>query len=177
MGFALGEGLYVGWTHESAVTDRTFLCRLRYRMPLMHDLGQFVEAQSAVYQDVCVELAAGKKTSHWMWFVFPQLAGLGRRSMAVRFGIASVAEAQAYWQHEVLGPRLKQCIELVMAIKGKTAFQIFGTPDDLKFRSCLTLFAHALPDEPLFAAALAKYFRGEFDTKTVELLPRSQQKT
>lgn len=93
--------------------------------------------------------------------------------MAVRFALASVTEAQAYWQHELLGPRLMQCIELVMASKGKTAFQIFGTPDDLKFRSCLTLFAHAFPDEPLFTAALAKLFHGEYDPKTVELFPRA----
>lgn len=112
-----------------------------------------------------------------MWFIFPQLAGLGRSLMATRYGIDSLAEAQAYWQHELLGQRLKQCIELVVAIKGKTAFQIFGTPDDLKLRSCLTLFARAIPDEPLFGQVLNKFFHGEYDSKTVELLPRMQHRT
>ena len=146
------------------------------RMASNQDLQRFVEAQQPVYEKVCAELAAGKKSSHWMWFVFPQLAGLGRSSMAVRFALASVTEAQAYWQHELLGPRLMQCIELVIASKGKTAFQIFGTPDDLKFRSCMTLFAHAFPDEPLFKTALTKFFHGEFDSKTVELFPRAGQR-
>lgn len=142
-------------------------------MPLTYNLQRFVEAQETVYQEVCAELAVCKKTSHWMWFIFPQLAGLGRSSMAVRFGIASIAEAQSYWKDELLGPRLRQCIESVMASKGKSAFQIFGTPDDLKFRSCLTLFAYAVPDEPLFREALTKFFHGEFDSKTVELLSRA----
>lgn len=93
--------------------------------------------------------------------------------MAVRFALASVSEAQAYWQHELLGPRLRQCTEWVMASKGKTAFQIFGTPDDLKFRSCMTLFAHAMPEEKLFKGALDSFFDGKFDSKTVELLARA----
>lgn len=105
-----------------------------------HNLQRFVEAQNPVYRQVCAELAAGAKTSHWMWFVFPQLKGLGHSALAQRFGIASKAEAQAYWQHAVLGARLKECIELVLAIEGKTALDIFGSPDDLKFHSSLTLF-------------------------------------
>ena len=157
----------------SATRHRT-VCITITGMASRQDLQRFVEAQQSVYEQACAELAAGKKSSHWMWFVFPQLAGLGRSSMAVRFALASVSEAQAYWQHELLGPRLKQCIELVIASKGKTAFQIFGTPDDLKFRSCLTLFAHALPDEPLFKAALTKFFQGELDSKTVELFSREK---
>jgi uncharacterized protein (DUF1810 family) len=104
-----------------------------------------------------------------MWFVFPQLDGLGRSSMAQRFAIRSREEARAYWQHPVLGTRLRECIELMLAIKGRSAFQILDTPDDLKFRSCLTLFAAVLPDEPVFAKALDKYFTGG-DSRTLELL-------
>ncbi len=107
-----------------------------------------------------------------MWFVFPQLQGLGRSSMAVKFGIASREEALAYWQHPILGVRLKECMELVLAVKGRNAFQIFGTPDDLKFRSSMTLFSHAVPDEPFFMRALVKYFDGRDDPRTMELLGR-----
>jgi uncharacterized protein (DUF1810 family) len=136
------------------------------------DLQRFVEAQNRVYDDVRAELTAGRKSSHWMWFVFPQLQGLGRSSMAVKFGIASKEEALAYWRHPILGARLKECLELVLAVKGKTAFQIFGTPDDMKLRSSMTLFSHAVPDEPLFKRALVKYFDGRDDPRTVELLAR-----
>jgi uncharacterized protein (DUF1810 family) len=135
-----------------------------------HDLQRFVLAQDPVYSQVCAELAAGAKTSHWMWFVFPQLKALGHSATAQHFGIASRAEAQAYWQHPVLGPRLKTCSELVVAVEGKTAFQIFHSPDDLKFRSCMTLFAQVAPEEPVFNRALAKYFGGESDARTLELL-------
>lgn len=137
------------------------------------DLQRFVDAQDRVYGQIRSELAAGSKTSHWMWFVFPQLQGLGRSAMAVKYEIVSRQEAQAYWQHTILSPRLKECVELVLAVKGKTAFQIFGTPDDLKFRSCMTLFAHAVPDELVFRRALVKYFDGRDDPRTMELLARS----
>lgn len=137
------------------------------------DLQRFVEAHDWVYDDVCAELSAGSKTSHWMWFVFPQLQGLGRSSMAVKFGIASKEEALAYWQHPILGARLKECVELGLAIKGKTAFQIFGTPDDLKFRSSITLFSLAAPGEPMFERALGRYFDGRADPRTMDLLARS----
>ena len=136
----------------------------------LHDLQRFVLAQEPVYPQVCAELAAGAKTSHWMWFVFPQLKALGRSATAQHFGIASRAEAQAYWRHPVLGPRLKACSELVVAIEGKTALQIFRSPDDLKFRSSMTLFAPVAPEEPVFNRALAKYFGGEGDARTLELL-------
>lgn len=135
-----------------------------------HDLRRFVEAQDPVYQQVRAELAAGSKTSHWMWFVFPQLQGLGHSAMATRFGIHSKQEAQAYWQHPVLGARLKECVELVLGVADKTALQIFGPPDDLKFRSSMTLFAHALPHEPLSRRALLKYFDGLDDPRTLELI-------
>ena len=132
-------------------------------------LQRFVDAQQGVYAQVCAELAAGCKRSHWMWFVFPQLKGLGRSATAQHYGIASKAEAQAYWAHPLLGPRLKQCTDLVLAVDGRSAQQIFGPPDDLKFRSCMTLFAQAT-GEPVFTRALQKYFDGEADPRTIELL-------
>ncbi|MHB1248180.1 MAG: DUF1810 domain-containing protein [Polaromonas sp.] len=140
----------------------------------LHDLQRFVEAQNPVYKQVCAELAAGAKTSHWMWFVFPQLKGLGRSELAKHFGIASTAEAEAYWQHAVLGKRLKECVELVLAVEGKTPLEIFGSPDDLKFQSSLTLFAMAAPQEPVFNRALTKYFGGDRDMRTLKLLVPTQ---
>ena len=118
-----------------------------------HNIQRFTDAQNPVYEEVLAELAAGRKTSHWMWFVFPQHKELGRSAMAQRYGIASKEEAQAYWQHPVLGARLRECVELVLAGRGKTAFQIFGSPDDLKFRSSLTLFYKVAPNESLFQRA------------------------
>lgn len=135
-----------------------------------HGLQRFVAAQDPVYAQVCAELAAGAKTSHWMWFIFPQHQALGRSATARHFGIASRAEALAYWQHPLLGARLKACTELVLAVRGKTALQLFGPPDDLKFRSCMTLFAHVAPDEPVFRQALEKYFGGAGDAATPALL-------
>lgn len=136
----------------------------------LHNLQRFVLAQDPVYNQVCAELAAGAKTSHWMWFVFAQLKALGRSATAQHFGIASRAEAQAYWQHPVLGPCLKTCSELVMAVEDKTALQIFHSPDNLKFRSSMTLFAQVAPQELVFNRALARYFDGKGDTRTLELL-------
>ena len=136
----------------------------------LYDLQRFVLAQDPVYSQVCAELAAGAKTSHWMWFVFPQLRALGRSATAQHFGIASRTEAEAYWQHPVLGSRLKECSELVMAVEGKSALQIFHSPDDLKFRSSMTLFAQVAPQEAIFDRALVKYFGGKGDVKTLDLL-------
>lgn len=133
------------------------------------DLKRFVDAQRSVYAEVCAELAAGCKRSHWMWFVFPQLKGLGRSATAQHYGIASKAEAQAYWAHPLLGPRLKECTELVLAVDGRSAHQIFGPPDDLKFRSCMTLFARATGDA-VFSRALEKFFDGRPDEATLRLL-------
>ena len=135
-----------------------------------HDLQRFIVAQDPVYPQVCVELAAGDKTSHWMWFIFPQLKALGRSATAQHFGIASRAEAEAYWRHPVLGARLKECSELVVSVEGRTALEIFHSPDDLKFRSSMTLFAQAAPQEPVFSRAQARYFGGQGDAKTLELL-------
>ena len=134
------------------------------------DLQRFVESQDVVWPQVRGELAAGAKTSHWMWFVFPQLRGLGRSATALHFGIASGDEARAYWCHPLLGARLKEATGLALAVAGRSALQIFGPPDDLKFRSCMTLFEAVAPDEPAFARALETYFGGERDARTLELL-------
>ena len=136
----------------------------------LQSLERFVEAQGRVYASVLEELAAGNKTSHWMWFVFPQLKALGRSSMAKHFGIESRDEAIAYWQHPVLGKRLKECTELVLAAGGKTVHEIFGQPDDLKFRSCITLFAQVAPEEPVFIKALERFFDEKPDVMTLNLL-------
>jgi uncharacterized protein (DUF1810 family) len=135
-----------------------------------HDLRRFVDAQAPVYAQILAELSAGQKRSHWMWFVFPQIAGLGHSAMARRFAIASLAEAAAYLAHPVLGPRLRECCRLATLVEGRSAQAIFGTPDDLKFRSSLTLFAAAAPNEAIFAAALEKYFTGEPDGATLARL-------
>ncbi|MDE3112220.1 MAG: DUF1810 domain-containing protein [Chloroflexota bacterium] len=135
-----------------------------------HDLERFVEAQDGVYEQVKTELARGRKTSHWMWFVFPQMRGLGHSAMAERYGIGSAAEARAYWEHSLLGRRLKECVDLVLGVEGKTAREIMGSPDDVKLRSCLTLFEHVAPEEPAFARALEKYYRGERDPLTLTML-------
>jgi uncharacterized protein (DUF1810 family) len=132
-----------------------------------YDLQRFVDAQSQLIDRVRDELRAGRKQSHWMWFIFPQIAGLGFSAMAQRYAIASLDEAKAYLAHPVLGPRLKECTALVNAAQGKTALQIFGTPDDLKFRSSMTLFHAAAPNEPLFSEALRKYFGGVGDPATL----------
>src|SRR5690606_16550261 len=121
-------------------------------MPPADDLERFVEAQNRVYDTVRAELAAGRKRTHWMWFIFPKLRGLGFSATAHYYGIASRAEAEAYARHPILGPRLRECTSLVLGVDGKTAHQIFGSPDDLKFRSCMTLFAAVCPDDPLFRA-------------------------
>jgi uncharacterized protein (DUF1810 family) len=133
-----------------------------------YHFGRFVEAQDAIYAQVCEELRQGEKRSHWMWFVFPQIRGLGRSPMAERFAIGSLAEARAYLKHEILGARLRECTRLVNAVEGKSASEIFGFPDDLKFHSSMTLFARAGDGEAVFREALAKYFGGEMDPGTVE---------
>jgi len=136
-----------------------------------HELQRFVDAQDGVWEDVRAELADGRKRTHWMWFVFPQLAALGRSGMAKRYGLASRAEAAAYWAHPVLGPRLKECSEHVLAVPGgRTALEVMGAPDDLKLRSCMTLFSEVAPEEPVFRRVLAKYYGGEADRRTLELL-------
>jgi uncharacterized protein (DUF1810 family) len=134
-------------------------------------LQRFVAAQARVYADVEAELKAGAKTSHWMWFVFPQLKGLGRSSTALHYGIGSLEEAQAYWRHPLLGARLKQCCAwLTVLPRERTAVQVFGSIDVLKLRSCLTLFERAAPDEPVFGALLERFYGGERDAATLALI-------
>ena len=135
-----------------------------------YDLERYVQAQEPVFAQVCAELAAGRKQSHWMWFIFPQLRGLGSSAMAERYAIGSLAEARAYLAHPLLSERLRTCTELVNRIEGRTAQAIFGYPDHLKFRSSMTLFARAAGGSELFAESLAKYFAGEEDPRTRELL-------
>jgi len=135
-----------------------------------HNLQRFVEAQAPVIDRVRAELSEGRKRSHWMWFIFPQIAGLGSSPMARRYAISSLEEARAYLAHPVLGPRLEDCARLVLAVEGSTASDILGWPDDMKFRSSMTLFAEAAPDNPVFAEALDKYFDGEPDAQTLNRL-------
>ena len=134
------------------------------------DLERFIDAQAPVIGRVRDELRAGTKRTHWMWFVFPQIAGLGHSAMAERYAIVSLDEAKAYAAHPVLGTRLRDCTALVLAVKDKSAHAIFGSPDDLKFHSCMTLFARAAPEEPLFNQALERFFSGREDPLTVERL-------
>lgn len=135
-----------------------------------YGLSRFAEAQSTEYSEVILELRAGCKQSHWIWFVFPQLKGLGRSSTSEYYGISSLEEARAYLAHPVLGPRLSECTELVLRIENRPVDRIFGFPDNLKFRSSMTLFSRAAPENAIFQAALDKYFSGEPDARTLELL-------
>lgn len=135
------------------------------------DLERFVRAQDPVYRGVQGELARGRKQTHWMWFIFPQVAGLGVSAMSQRYAIGSRAEAQAYLAHPVLGGRLIECTRLVLAVQGRTINAILGAPDDTKFRSSMTLFG-AVSDEPIFDQALARYFAGERDRATLEILAK-----
>jgi uncharacterized protein (DUF1810 family) len=142
-----------------------------------YDLNRFVQAQQPRYAQVCAELAAARKRTHWMWFIFPQLKGLGSSPTAKYYGISSLAEARAYLAHPLLGERLRECTALVNGLEGATAQAIFGYPDELKFRSCMTLFAYAAGERPdparggdPFSAALERYYAGEADPLTVRLL-------
>lgn len=134
------------------------------------DLERFVQAQEPVYATVLAELRAGHKRSHWMWFIFPQIAGLGRSEMAQRYAIASGDEAAAYLAHPVLGARLRECAGLVAKHEDLSAEEIFGHPDDLKFRSSMTLFADVAPDEAVFQDCIDKYFDGDPDDATLARL-------
>lgn len=133
-------------------------------------LQRFLDAQNPVYEQACAELRAGRKDTHWMWFTFPQLRGLGSSRMAVEYGISSRAEAEAYLKHPVLGPRIRQCARLVNAIEGRSVDEIFGYPDNLKFWSSMTLFASVARENRVFQDALDKYFEGQPDARTVERL-------
>ena len=136
-----------------------------------HHLRRFVDAQKDGYARALEEIRAGRKQSHWMWYVFPQVEGLGASAMSRRYAITSVAEAEAYLAHPVLGPRLVACSEAVLAVEGRSAREIFGAPDDQKLRSCATLFARVSPPGSVFERVLARYFGGAPDDRTLQRLP------
>jgi uncharacterized protein (DUF1810 family) len=138
--------------------------------PDPYALQRFVDAQRGVYAQAEQELRDGRKESHWMWYIFPQIKGLGQSAMAQKYAISSVAEATEYLNHPELGKRLRKCTELVTAINGRSIEDIFGYPDHLKFHSSMTLFAHATNDNQIFLDALGKYYRSEFDQQTIERL-------
>ena len=135
-----------------------------------YDLSRFERAQQDSFKQALAEISSGKKRTHWMWYIFPQIDGLAFSSTAKYYAIKSMAEAKAYLDHPVLGPRLRQCAEEVVRVEGRSAREIFGSPDDLKLRSCATLFACVLPPGSVFDRLLDKYYRGERDRKTLRLL-------
>ena len=135
-----------------------------------YNLRRFVDAQNSCFESVRSELQDGAKRGHWIWFIFPQIKGLGHSPTARRFAISSREEAEGYLRHPILGPRLRECTRLVNLVEGRSISEIFGYPDDLKFRSCMTLFAHATRDNQIFVDALEKYCGGKFDPLTLERL-------
>jgi uncharacterized protein (DUF1810 family) len=135
-----------------------------------YHLQRFVDAQNSIFDQVCSELRQGQKRGHWIWFIFPQIQGLGHSQMANTYAISSREEAAAYLKHPILGPRLRECTRLVNLIEGRSVEQIFGYPDDLKFRSSMTLFAQVTAENGVFTDALKKYFGGEGDPLTIERL-------
>ena len=137
-----------------------------------YDLARFTAAQDRVYADVLAELRAGQKRTHWMWFIFPQIAGLGNSSTTKYYAIKSIDEARHYLSHPVLGPRLLECAETVLAIRGRSVSEIFGYPDDLKLRSSMTLFACVAGPDSVFDRVLDVYFDGERDGRTLQLLEK-----
>ncbi|MCC7349263.1 MAG: DUF1810 domain-containing protein [Phycisphaerales bacterium] len=135
-----------------------------------HDLDRFVRAQEPAYAQALAEIKAGRKRSHWMWFIFPQVAGLGFSSTSRHFAIQNLAEVRAYLRHPLLGPRLIECVEAALSVDGRSAYDIFGSSDDLKLRSCATLFACVSPAGSVFEQLLEKYFQSHRDDKTLHLL-------
>jgi uncharacterized protein (DUF1810 family) len=135
-----------------------------------HDLSRFVEAQEDDFERALAEIQSGRKRSHWMWYIFPQFDGLGFSSTSKRYSIKSRAEAEAYLKHPILGPRLVECCEAVLRVEGRSAFEIFGSPDDMKLKSCATLFASVSPPGSVFERLLEKYFQGTRDDKTLALM-------
>lgn len=142
--------------------------KARNQMTDSYHLERFVEAQNSVYERACAELRAGQKRSHWMWFIFPQIHGLGSSPMAVRFAISGLDEARAYLAHELLGTRLREATRVVLGVERRTIDEIFGYPDHLKFHSSMTLFARAEDGGGVFGEALKKYFGGAMDEGTLE---------
>jgi uncharacterized protein (DUF1810 family) len=135
-----------------------------------YDLNRFVQTQAGVYERALAEIRNGRKRSHWMWYIFPQFDGLGFSPTSKRYAIKSIAEAKAYLRHPILGPRLLECAEAAHRVEGRSAFEIFGSPDDLKLKSCATLFAYVSPAGSVFEQLLDKYYQGERDSKTLQLL-------
>ncbi|HEY9383795.1 MAG TPA: DUF1810 domain-containing protein [Gemmatimonadales bacterium] len=142
-----------------------------------YDLSRFVRAQEDDYAQALAELVSGRKRSHWMWYVFPQFDGLAFSSTSKLYSIKSVAEAKAYLAHPILGPRLLECAEAVVRVEGRSATEIFGSPDDLKLKSCATLFGSLLPSGSVFDRLLAKYYGGGRDEKTLDLLAARHDST
>lgn len=136
------------------------------------DLQRFVSAQAPVYDTVLAELRGGRKRTHWMWFIFPQIDGLGYSSTSKYYAIKSREEARHYLNHPVLGKRLHECATAILGIEGRSAHDIFGSPDDMKLKSSMTLFAAVAPEDPVFAQVLDKYFQGQRDRRTLDLLDR-----
>ena len=140
-----------------------------------YDLNRFVQAQENDYERALSEIKSGQKRSHWMWYIFPQFDGLGFSTTSKRYSIKSVAEAKAYLSHPILGPRLTECVEAILSVEGRSAYEIFGCPDDMKLRSCATLFASVSPKSSIFDQLLEKFFQGERDGKTLRLLNVSSE--
>ncbi len=138
-----------------------------------YDLKRFVQAQASSFEEALAEIKNGRKRSHWIWFIFPQFEGLGYSAMSRRYSIKSAAEASAYLAHPLLGPRLTTCAKALLGIEKKSAHEIFGSPDDMKLKSCATLFASVSPEGSVFHQLLTKYFQGESDSKTLQLLRES----
>ena len=136
----------------------------------MIDLQIFVQAQEDIYEQALAELKNGSKESHWMWFVFPQIAGLGNSEMARKYAIPNLADAKAYLSHDLLGSRLRECTEAVLAVEGRTAHEILGSPDDMKLKSCMTLFELADGPGSVFSSILEKYFEGQRDERSLMIL-------
>ena len=135
-----------------------------------HNLQRFIDAQESNYQTALAEITAGQKRSHWMWYIFPQYDGLGFSPTSIHYAIKSPEEAAAYLDHPILGPRLRECVDALLAVTGRSAHQIFGSPDDLKLKSSMTLFAHVSPEGSAFEQVLDRYFGGRLDGKTLELV-------
>lgn len=138
------------------------------------DLQRFVDAQNTVYPRVISELKNGDKQSHWMWFIFPQTDGLGTSPTAIRYAIKSLEEATAFLAHPLLGERLLECTRLMLEVKNKAAFEILGSPDDMKLQSCMTLFSIAAPTEKIFAEVLERYYKSKLDQRTLAILIKSR---
>lgn len=134
------------------------------------NLARFLQAQEPIYSQALAELKRGRKSSHWMWFIFPQVEGLGLSPTSIKYAVKGIEEAEAYLEHSTLSARLEECCKAVLAVQGRTAHEIFGSPDDMKLRSSMTLFAAVSPEGSIFERVLAKFFDGERDEKTLELL-------